>query len=425
MITCRAALVAALASLELSAAEARADEATASSFERGVAKFQAGDLAEAIPLLADAHARDPRDPDAALLLGIAYYKSGDPDDARPLLEQAERDGDADGQASARVFLGLLAEERGDDVRARGYYTLVAHSSTDLGASGRLLLDRSGPERWSAIAIARPGYDSNVALFADSATRGGPGRGNGGVQTGDADVTVVGALTGRPFPDVALVLDDTLSYRQQATMTAYDFLADTLGASYTLAGRDDRASLGYHFDASLLGGARFELGHVFDASYRHLFGELGLGGRYTFADRDYAQMDYAGYTGLYHTGIAELSWGSPTAPTELAGGYVFERDHTNDATLSETGNGGRATLRAKVGGAGELRASLLVVHRVYDAASLGRVDEHVRGDAALFVDLSPTWGLVLGGTAMRNASSDANFTYTKLTIYAGIVVGASS
>src|SRR5690242_1597762 len=156
---CFAATLAIAASL---APAVRAGDAT--PFELGVARVRADDFTGAIPPLEQAHAADPGDTDTALLLGIAYYRTGRLDDARPLLHQAERASDAETQASARVFLGLIADARGNVSRARTYYALVARSSTELGASGRLLLDDSGAERWSVVAIVRPGYDSDVALL---------------------------------------------------------------------------------------------------------------------------------------------------------------------------------------------------------------------------------------------------------------------
>lgn len=400
------------------APSARADDETA--FERGVARFSADDFAGAIPLLAQARAADPHDTDTALLLGIAYYRTGELDAARPLLLEAERADDAETQASARVFLGLIADAAGNVARARRYYALVAHSPTDLGASGRLLLDDSGAERWSIVAIVRPGYDSDVPLLP--ATAAPPGA----AIAADADVTAVLGATARPSLAVPLVLDDTLSYRKQTQLTAYDMLADSVGATLTLAGAADRGSLAYHFEASMLGGARYELGHVVELAYRHtLGGDLGLGARYTLAARDYAQDAYAGYTGLEHTGVAELAWGEPTTPTEVTVGYVIDRDGTDDPALSELGQGGQLTLRARPWSGGELRGLVLAENRMYDAASMDRHDMLLTGNLALYVDLSHTFGLVFGATVTRNASSDADYDYAKWTAYAGLIVGASS
>ncbi|MGE5181468.1 MAG: tetratricopeptide repeat protein [Acidobacteriota bacterium] len=406
----------------LAAGTAQADPAAA--LEEGTARFQRGDFAGALAPLERAHAEAPDDADAALLLGISYYRVGRTGDAEPLLAFAEAHGDDSDKASARVFLGLIADARGDTASARGYYALVARSSTELGASGRLLLEQSGPERWSIVALVLPGYDSNVALQPASAAPPGPGRGGGG-GTGDADASVIAAATARPVPDVALVVDETLLYRAYAQQTAYDLFANAVGASYTLAGASQRASLAYHFDASTLGGARYDLAHLVDASYRHaVASNYGLGVRYQGARHDYGLADYAGYTGFDHVAGADLAWGSPRASSEGTVGYVFEREATADSALASTGHGGRAQVVAHLAGGTELRASALVIHRGFDAASMGRVDTHVRGDVALYVGASDAIGFVAGATLARNVSNDPNYDYAKWTVFVGLVASAS-
>jgi tetratricopeptide (TPR) repeat protein len=377
------------------AAPAHAGDVVA--LERGTAAFRAGDFAGAIAPLEAAHAADPRDPDTALLLGIAYYRVDRSGEARPLLELAEAAGDADAQASARVFLGLIGEAGGDDERARGYFTLVAASSTELHASGQLLLDKSGPERWALVAILRPGYDSNVAVLPATASAQG-------MHSADADMTLIAAATGRPSLDLPLVLDETVVYRKQAQLAAYDMFTDTLGGTATLGG----ARVAYHFEAALLGGARYELGHVAEASYR----SGAFGARYTFAARDYAQAAYVGYSGLQHTGALEAHWHDVT----VAG--VVDRDSTDDAMLAATSAGGRADVHA-----GAFRGSAIVLDRQFDEA--GRVDVQARVDGALFLDVSRSVGAVIGAALVRNASNAPDFDYTKWTVFAGLVIGASS
>jgi tetratricopeptide (TPR) repeat protein len=391
-----------------------ADAPTA--FERGLERFQANDFAGAIAPLSEAHAASPADPDAALLLAISYYRLGEPDRAQPLFAQAERDGDEDDRASARVFLGLIADARGESARARGYYALVAHSPTELGVSGRMLLERSGPERWSVVAIVQPGYDSNVALQPATASVGPPGVGR---DAGDTDVSLIAGGTVRPSLALPLVLEDTLLYRAYGRQHDYDMLGDVIGGTATLAGTDNRASLGYHFDASLLGGSAYQQGHLVDAMARHDFAQLGVAAYYTFADRVYYPATYAGYTGVTHTGVAELASGS-----QLAIGYVIERAITDDATLSDLGQGARASAVLRPWSTAELHATALVIHRAYDAAAMGRVDLQARADAALYMDVSRAFGLVCGASFVRNASNAADYDYTKWVVFAGVIAAAS-
>jgi hypothetical protein len=186
------------------------------------------------------------------------------------------------------------------------------------------------------------------------------------------------------------------------------LSDTLGGTVTLAGTRVRATIAYHLEAMLLGGARYEIGHVAEASYRHDV----VGVRYTFAARDYAQDAYAGYSGLEHTGVLEAHW------RELTIGYVLDRDSTDDMTLAANSQGGRADVVA-----GPFRGSALVLDRRFD--ELGRTDVQVRVDGALFLELSKAIGGVVGATFVRNASNTPDFDYTKWTLFAGLVIGAAS
>jgi hypothetical protein len=322
-----------------------------------------------------------------------------------------------------VFLGLIADERGEAERASAYYASVARSSTALGASGRMLLEHSGPERWSVVAIFRPGYDSNVALQPATATAPGPG-GNGD-GAADAEFSGIGAATARPSTALPLVLDETVLYRAYARQTDYDMLADSSGGTWTLAGASDRALLAYHFDASMLGGARYELAHLADVAVQHaLSRSYGLAASYQFAARDYAQDAYSGYSGMYHAAAAELTWGSPRATSEGSTGYVFERDNTSDGTLRSTGHGARVQLHARLGGGADLRVSALAVQRTFDAAAMGRVDTHVRTEAALYLDATASVGVLIGGSFVRNASNAADFDYTKWTAFVGLVAAAA-
>ncbi len=73
----------------------------------------------------------------------------------------------------------------------------------------------------------------------------------------------------------IVLDETALYRAYARESGYDMLASSSGATYTAATSRQRATLAYHFDASMLGGSQYELGHVAEASYRYsLAGDYG-------------------------------------------------------------------------------------------------------------------------------------------------------
>jgi hypothetical protein len=409
-MTLRRAIIAVVAVILPSTVPAWAD-ADPTALEQGVARFAAHDFAGAIGSLARAHAEAPTDAEVALLLGIAEYRVGHPAIAEPLLALAATSPDPETVASARIFLGLIADARGESARARTYYALVASSPTTLGAAGGRLLERGG-DTWSLAIVSRPGYDSNVALQPATATARGSG--------GDADLTTVGVATVRPSSELDLVLDESALYRRHVRMTDYDLLSNTVGAAATFGGSTDHVMLAYHFEASLLGGSRYDLGHAGDVAYLHSFGDgLGAAVRYSLDARDYAPPAYAGYTGLSHTGIAELAWGTPSTAKQLSIGYVLERDNTADRMLTATGNGGRLTVRGRAASGVELRGSALASYRSYDAASLGRRDLYVTADAGLYVELTRVFGVVLGGTLVRNASNAAATDYLKWTVYAGV------
>jgi hypothetical protein len=385
--------------------------AFADSFEEGLAKFQAEDFTGALPLLEQAHAATPADADIALLLGIAYYRTQARDRAVPLLEQAERDGDAESQASARIFLGLIAEEAGHDERANVYYEQVARASPDLGASARLLIEQAGPARWLVVGVMRPEVDSNVALLPMTVGRGHT------KTAGDGELDLVLGVSARPLDGVPLVLDQTLSYEKHASMTEFDMLADRVGGSYTVARHRDRVSLAYHLEASRLAGEKYQVGHVVEAALRHRLADaLAFGARYTFAARDYGG-EYAGYSGLSHDGLVQIIRGTRSQPLELAGGYEIAREGTDDASVAMLAHGPRADLRWRMWKGGELRASVIGQDRIYDRHR----DLYVWGQSALYLDLSSTFGLVTGVSGTRNDSDDKQARYTKYTAFAGVIV----
>ncbi len=390
------------------------------AFERGVDRFQREDFAGAIPPLREALAATPSDRDAELLLGIAYARTGDDADARPLLADAARADDPEAADSARIFLGVIADRDGDRALARRYYDAVARSSSDLAATGRSLADGAGAApRWTLVAIVRPEVDSNVALLPTTAAP------MPGAPIADADLLAIAGATARPIDALPVVLDETFSYRAQDRLTSYDLLANTIGANAQAGDADWTGTAGYHFEASTLGGARYELGHVGDLGLRRALGaRTGLDASYTIAARDYAIADYAGYSGVTHRGGLDLDWADRDHTVELVAGARIARELTDDPALTATAAGGRAELRLAAWKGAELRADADATARTFDPASMGRRDLQLRGGAAFYIDLSPAVGLVVGGTALRNVSNDSDFDATKLTAYVGLVAAAS-
>jgi tetratricopeptide (TPR) repeat protein len=383
--------------------------------ERGLARFEAGEFAAAIGPLEAAHAADPSDLDTDLLLGIAYYRCDDPRRARPLLAIAEHSPDPETRDSARIFLGLLADAAGDATRALGYYDSVARGSSSLATSGRELLDRGRVERFTAALVIRPELDSNVPLLPATATPTGG-------DTGDRDLFVLALLRVRPLDTVAVVLDATVAYRKQMQLTDYDLASSVAGATWSHLGTAYRAALGYHLDASMLGGVGYQLGHTVDAGARRaIAGSFGVAASYQLVVRTLYPDAFAGYTGTVQTGVAQLSWLAPTWELELGG--VIAREATDDPALSAVVSGGQLAGRLRLGRA-DLRLFARALDRRYDDAAQGRQDVQLRADASVYVDLTPHLGAVLGGTLLDNRSNVMDDGFVKWTGYLGVVVATA-
>src|SRR5262252_3256902 len=132
--------VPALLALSLFAGTARPAFAQ-EALERGVERFRARDFAAAASALEQAHARDPRDDDTTLLLGISYYRLGRLNEAESLLRKAAQSRDGDVAANANLFLGLIADDRGDAAGARARLEAAARSpNPTLASAGRSLLE---------------------------------------------------------------------------------------------------------------------------------------------------------------------------------------------------------------------------------------------------------------------------------------------
>lgn len=387
----------------------------ASDLERGVAAFQAGDFPAAIASLTAARASDPADLDTQLLLGIAYYRIDDLARARPLLLAAARSPDAETRDSARIFLGLIADAAGDGDAAHRYYDGVARSGSSLAQSGQQLLARNRGERFAVVAVLRPEVDSNVPLLPATAEPTASG-------TIDSDLFMLGDISARPFESIALVIDEAVSFRKQARLADYDAASSVSSATWSHRDTTYRAALGYHLDASLLGGARYQLGHTADAALRRaIVGRFGIAVSYQLVARTLFPEAYAGYTGTTHTGTARLSWISPAL--ELEAGYVIARERTDDATLSALASGGQLAARLRLGHL-DLRLFTQVTDRRYDPAAMGRRDLHARADLALYLDLSSHLGGLIGGTMLHDASNQIDLGYAKWTGYLGVVIAAS-
>lgn len=395
-------------------------ESNDDTIERGVACFERGDLGCAQRDLQTAHAHDGGNVDVTLLLGITDYRLGDLAAAEPLLREAARAADAETAASARIFLGLIASDRGDSDAARAELDAAAAAPGDLGASARSLSRRRGARAVQLVLLVRPEFDSNVPLLPATPT------GATNTQQADGDLLVLGAVTWRPWRRIGLSLDETASYRQQFTLFDYSMFSSYLTPRYDYLGRNDRVGLGYTFELLTLGQSLFTLGHVADAYYRRrLVAEFGLGARYTFRYRDYLPDGYAPFTGGTHTGLVEASWGTAERPLEVAVGYLVSRELTADPTFTATAQGGRLRARFHFARRVDLALTGWGLYRVFDVAdpAVGlRRDTQLYGDLSVAIDLTKHLGLIAGASILRNFSTVADYDYVKATAHLGFAVG---
>jgi tetratricopeptide (TPR) repeat protein len=409
-------VAAGLVALACAATVARADE-TDALIERGVACFRDGDFACAERALQAAHVRDPRDADVGLLLGITEYRLGHPADAEPLLRAAAASSDAETASSARIFLGLVASDRGEIDTAQAEFDAAARGGpSDLGDSARGLMASHGAKRWQLVLLVRPEFDSNVPLFPLTPLV------IGDKAQADGDLLILGAATYRPWRRIGLSVDETASYRQQFTLFDYSMFANQLSPRYDYVGRNDRVALAYTFELMTLGGRLFTLGHVADAAYRRrLLADLGLGVRYTFRYRDYFPEGYAPFSGPTHTGVVEASWGAPEQRLEIAAGYVLSYELTpTDRSFTALGQGGRLRARLHVGKRLDVGFTGWAVYRAFDDVT--RRDTQLYGDLSLAIDLTRHIGLLVGGSVVRNLSTLPDYDYLKATGHLGVAFG---
>jgi hypothetical protein len=395
-------------------------QAGASALERGVACFRANDLGCAEHELAEAHRRDPGDLDVTLLLGITEYRLGHAAAAEPLLRAAAASPDAETAASARIFLGLAASDRGEVDAAQTELAAAQRQPGDLGDSARSLAQRRGAKTLQLVLLVRPEVDSNVPLFPSAATA------TSNTQQVDGDLLILGAITWRPWRRIGLSIDETASYRQQFTLLDYSAFASYLSPRYDYLGRNDRVGVGYTFELMTLGGALFTLGHVADAAYRRrIVADLGLGLGYMFRYRDYFPDGYASFTGPTHSGAVELSWGTPERALEVALAYLVLRETTQDPTFSATGQGARLRGRLRFARRFDLGVTGWAIFRTFDVVDptvSARQDVQILGDVSLAVDLTRRLGLIVGGGVVRNLSTVSDYDYVKATAHVGVAFG---
>ncbi len=375
------------------------------SLARGVTAFTAGNYPTALDDLERAHAEHPDDLDVALLLAITYHHLKRPSDAAPLLRRASASPDAETAASARLFLALIAIDRGELDRAHGYLRGVADTpGTELSAIARTMLGGASAPRLLVVGIARAEYDSNVPLLPASATPSTDVR--------DASTSFIGVVSVRPSRRVPIVVDGSVSYRRQVRLTELAQATATLTAQVS----HGPVELAAGAEAMALGGTElFRGANARMTLRRSLFDRVTPWVTYRPLVREYAPAMFAGYSGTTHAGSAGVTLGRTDASVRVEPSYELVRELAAEPMLVATGHGPRARVAAR---AGRFDASFGGA-RTWRTFDLGRRDTQTTLDATLAFDVSSSIGLIGGVSWLVNASSEPAFDHDKATAFLGI------
>jgi tetratricopeptide (TPR) repeat protein len=379
--------------------------------EDAVAVFESGDMESARPALERAHLEAPDDLDITLLYGISLYRLGKLDAAEPLVRRAAESDDEETRASAELFLGLIARDRGDTEEARDHLDRVASSHVeDLASTGADLSRAFAPRRAGVYFLVRSEYDSDVALLPigrATADFGGDA---------DADLFMLASANLRPFERFGLSLSDTASYRRYLHRNDFDLFANVASARWDHADPSDRLAASYGFEVMTLGGPLLALGHVADAGWRHaLYEDFGAAIRYQLRHRDYDQAAYGVYSGTMHTGTLEATWGTPDRPFEIDLAYQVSRELLADPGFIATAQGARLFARGSIG----VFFAMLTATALLRDFDQGRRDQQLLGDVTFGADVGWNFAIVAGATALRNFSNVSDYDYAKWTANLGV------
>ncbi len=410
------------------AAEPELEPFAESSLERGINLFKQREFAAAAKVLEQAQTDSALHTEVLLLLGISYYRLGDFSRAEPLLRQVAQRGDAEAQATAQVFLGLLFQEQGAFDQARSELGRVI--APGLRNSAQQILAQSRPQRLLFTLLVSPEYDGNVPLTDTQSFGKNP------QASADGDMLFLASVYARPF-SFGLFFGNALSYRQQFQQSTFNLLLNSTSLGYSYLGRADRFRIATSLNYAMLGGTTLYLDGDIKASYRRgLYSQLGLGLNYDGHYRDYRNSDFFPLTGFLQSLQVELSWGLWPQPISAGVGYQAVREQTQapgpmdplDNDFRAWAHGPTFFLRARPQKRLELAFYGTFLHRIFDYVpgpelpeelGIRRVDHLLTGDLSLTVHLVSWLDLFAGSTLIYNDSNKAAFTYFKPLAYLGI------
>lgn len=397
--------------------------------------MQMQDYARALKLLTAAGAQQTTAPDLQLLLGICYARVGQLAQAEPLLLQAAAHGDAEEQASARVFLGLLYESQGAADRAQAELTMAAQLRSPRLQSGiQSLLQEVQPHMVTGSVTIAPELDMNVPLTSLALWRNDP------QSRTDGDILFSGTITIRPSKRFGFYFTNTLSYRQQLRFSEYSLLLNWTGLGYNYLGQRNRVRVSIAAAPAVVATHLLYFDFSWRASYRfNPISVLNLGVAYDGRYRNYVQADYLAQTGPSHTLVADVGYASPALvggkSLVVFAGFAVTRDQLSarapitavDGSLVSDdwrawSYGPQLRLRARLHQRVELAITSSLLRRDYDyifPSGEQRQDWELSGDAAMVFELKRWLDLFVGGSCIYLQSSDAAFSYVKPVIYTGI------
>ena len=386
-------------------------------FDRARKSMDAGDRAAAIRLFEEIRSEAPSPP-AALLEGICLYELEQDRAAESLLlEAAASDAVAD---SARFFLGLIAERRGEQAEAERLFEGLAQGTSPVREQADRLLRRSREAGTLSISLlAEPGYDSNVSLSPSGVPAGG-----------DAFGSLAAALVWRPID--GLFARATGFYREQLQLHDYDLGAAGGAIGYALGPASRQLAAEYDYDFVALGSAPYLSAHRLALSGRLGFGDLSLAAAYAVRFENYRTAATSPFSGTLHG--AQLS-----ATLRVANGawvelsYRGARDFATYVETSYLEHGPAAALRLSLGA---FRAAVEAgaAFRLYDdvdpalttpSMPLGvqRQDALLDASAVAEYDVADRWTLRLSLGGRDAISNVPQLTYLRGYAALGVAFAA--
>jgi len=356
------------------------------------------------------------DDSARLAAAIDRYRAGDLDVAARELEPIAA-GSSPSAAGAHLFLGLIALARHDGGTANRELESASHDPTfaALVAPLQRLARRDGLV--AVQLVAEPELDTNPSLLPDTPPAGA----STGAPRADEDLLLVGALTARPRPWLAV--RNTVLWRDQRTLTDLDFIADDAQGEATIDRGRDHVSVRYDFDADLLAGDLYLLAHRAGAAYKRDLSDVAIVTSYAIRRRAYQGADEAPFTGWVHAGDAGVQ-SRIGDHVDVEARALATREETADPTFSAWTAGAQAIGRWRPMGRARVAASATSWYARYDGAEPEgqmRRDTHVEGALDAELDLGDFVIAIAGLSAAHNDSTVEDFRYDRVIARVGVSV----